>query len=270
MTRFEERQWMYHGSPNANLTHLKVSRDEFMLDRAVGAHFAADPVVFKRFQKSLYRQKKDTWGTPLPDKDQAPGGLYRTKAPPRSQLHVIYQKNYRDKETGKVYAKASDQSAIGAHIAGTVFAQHKDMFKDWVKHARQVDDATAEGIHAHLSRGQAPTKKKFGAIAGSDRDTSFHSYMSDFDSGLHMEPRPGFKKEVVSKYLDIMHKRGIKGLVYQNTSPEETGDREGKQHVRSKKTYVIFHPEEHPLEKIKESSSHILQILDELGYINAA
>jgi hypothetical protein len=257
-----ESAYMYHGSPKSDLSSLKPDRNEYMLDRAVGSHFAADPTVSKRFQKGLYRTKEPAWGEkPKP----VEGSLYRTKAPPRSQLHTIYQKNYRDKKTGKVFAKQSDQDAIGSHIAGTVFSQpeNKGTFKDWVKHARRVDDDTAEGIHAHLSSGRAPTIKKFGQIAGSDKKSSFHGYVSNFDSGLNQEPRPGFRKEVVHKYLDIMKQRGIKGLVYHNTSPEETGDREGREKVRSKKSYIIFHPEEHPLEKV-ESKSHILQVLNEM------
>ena len=241
----EESAWMYHGSSNRDIKSLQPDRSEYMIDRAIGSHFAADKAVSQRFAAvghSLYGGEKP----------KEPGILYKAKAPPRSQLHVIHQKNYRDKQTGKVFAKQSDQDAIGSHVAGTVFSQHKDMFKDWVKHARHVDDATAEGIHAHLSKGLAPSKKKFGDLAGSDRHNTFHGYMSNFDSGLHMEPRKGFKQEVVHKYLDIMHKRGIKGLVYDNTSPMETQhqgagsphDKAGFAPVRSKKSYVIFHPHE--------------------------
>lgn len=235
----DEAQWMYHGSSHRDIKSLQPDRSSFMLDQAIGSHFAADKAVSQRFvggHRSLYGAEKP--------KEQ--GVVYKAKPPPRSQLHVVHQQNYRDKKTGKVFAKQSDQDAIGAHISSTVFShpEHKQMFKDWVKNARHIDDATAEGIHAHLSQGKAPTKKKFGSIAGSDKHNSFHSYMRNFDSGLMQEPRKGFRQEVVHKYLDIMHKRGIKGLVYQNTSPMETRDDTGDTKVRSKKSYVIFHPHE--------------------------
>jgi hypothetical protein len=248
INRLDESQWMYHGSTHHDISALKPDRNEFMIDRAIGSHFAADKAVSQRFAT----QGHSMYGGS--SKPTEPGVVYKTKAPPRSQLHVVHQKSYRDKKTGKVFAKQSDQDAVATHVTSTVFSQpeHKQMFKDWVKHARQVDDATAEGIHAHLSQGKVPTKKKFGSIAGSDKNSSFRSYMGNFDSGLNMEPRKGFRQEVVHKYLDIMQKRGIKGLVYQNTSPMETGEHDpsGKplHKVRSTKSYVIFHPEEHPLE----------------------
>jgi hypothetical protein len=49
--------------------------------------------------------------------------------------------------------------------------------------------------------------------------------MRNFGGSYMGEPRPGFRKEVISKYHDIMGKRGYKGLVYHNTSPQETGNR---------------------------------------------
>jgi hypothetical protein len=151
----DESQWMYHGSSHRDIKALTPDRNEFMIDRAIGSHFAADKVVSQRFAThghSLYGGS---------EKPKEPGIVYKAKTPPRSQLHVIRQKNYRDKKTGKVFAKQSDQDAIQSHIAGTVFSQpeHKQMFKDWVKRARAVDDTTAEGIHAHLSQGKAPTEK---------------------------------------------------------------------------------------------------------------
>jgi len=232
---------MYHGSAHHDIKSLQPNRDEFMIDRAIGSHFAADKAVSQRFAA----QGHSLYGG---EKPKEPGVVYKAKAPPRSQLHVVHQQNYRDKD-GKVFAKQSDQDAIASHVAGTVFSQpeHKQMFKDWVKHARRVDDATAEGIHASLSRGEAPSRKKFGDIAGSDKRNSFHAYVSNFGSTLQ-EPRPGFKREVVDKYLGIMHKRGIKGLVYTNTSPMETHhdthDDRTSNKVRSTKSYVIFHPHE--------------------------
>ena len=248
MGRLEERAWMYHGSPRRDITALTPDRDEFMLDRAIGTHFAADKTISQRFATQGHSLKGMGGG----DKPAEPGIVYKTKAPPRSQLQVIHQQAYRNKKTGQIFGRESDQHAIGRHVSGTVFSQpeNKEMFKAWVKRRSMVDDDTAEKVHAHLSQGKAPSKKEFG-MAGSD-DTSFHSYVGNFDSGLHMKPYPGFKQEVVHKYLDIMKKRGIKGLVYQNTSPMETGDRDrfGNKLTkpRSTKSYVIFHPEELPLE----------------------
>jgi hypothetical protein len=222
-----ESQWMYHGTTET-LSSLKPKRDDYMIDRAVGSHFAADPDISRKFSKGLYKDSEM--------KQQ--GNLYRTRAPKRSELDVVYQKTY------KHGAKQSDQDAISSHIAATVLGHpdNKEMFKSWVKNARQIDDNTAEEIHGLLSSGKAPAdREKYGVAA--HKGNSFRSYINNFDSNLHMQPHPKFKEEVVNKYIDMMKAKGKKGLVYHNTSPIET------QNVRSRKNYIIFNPENLPLEK---------------------
>jgi hypothetical protein len=226
-----ESQWMYHGSTDKNIESLKPDRDHMVLDRAIGSHFAADPEISKKFASGLY-------------KDKTEGSVYKTKSLKRSELHVIHQKRY------KHGALESDQNAIGSHVISTVLGHpdNKEMFKSWVKHARGVNDETAEAVHDHLSKGKAPAdSKKFG-LAATKRNNSFKSYISNFDSGLNMQPEPDFKKKVVSKYLDIMKSRGKKGLVYQNTSPME------KEGARSTKNYIVFEPENLKLEKHEETN----------------
>jgi hypothetical protein len=225
-----ESQWMYHGSTDKNIESLKPDRDHMVLDRAIGSHFAADPEISKKFASGLY-------------KDKTEGSVYKTKSLKRSELHVIHQKRY------KHGALESDQNAIGSHVISTVLGHpdNKEMFKSWLKYSRRVDDKTAEEIHDHLSRGKAPAdKEKFGVAA--HKGNSFKSYISNFDSGLNMQPEPDFKKKVVSKYLDIMKSRGKKGLVYQNTAPME------KAGARSTKNYIVFEPENLKLEKHEETN----------------
>jgi len=169
-------------------------------------------------------------------------------------MFVIPQKKYPHG------AIASDQSSIAAHIGSTVLSHpdNKQMFVDWVKNARGVNDEQAHAIHDSLSKGIAPVGDQFGGGA-SRNSTSFFSYMRNFDPGLHTQPRKGFKREVVDRYLGIMKDRGIKGLVYRNTSPREMEgipqDSMNKPRPKglagSDKSYILFHPDEHehPLEK---------------------
>jgi hypothetical protein len=233
----EESQWMYHGSP-AKIDHLKPNRDEYMIDRAVGSHFAADPEVSKKFQAGLHRNNHG--------QTKIEGNLYRTRAPTRAKLFKVPQKTYKNKKFPNWRGRQSDQDAIGSHIAGTVFSQpeHKHLFKAWISKARGIDGAQhADEIHSLLSKGKAPSDAKFGVAAA--KSTNFHHYVSNFDSNLSMQPHEGFKREVVNHYIDHMTKKGYHGLTYTNTAPSET---DGK--VRSKKSYVIFHPEKHKLEKV--------------------
>jgi hypothetical protein len=240
----KESQWMYHGSTNDSLTHLTPNRDEYMLDRAVGSHFAADPKVSEKFAKDLYGNSGKT------------GTLYRMRAPKRSELFTVPQKIYSH---GLIQ---SDQHAVGSHIISTVFSHpdHKQMFIDWIKHDRRIDDDTANEIHGLLNQGKAPSDKEKYSTAASNRN-SFHSYIENF-AGSHInEPRKGFKKDIVQKYISIMKKKGYKGLVYKNTSPRELEGipKDSKNNPRPKgvsgsnKSYIIFEPQEydHALEKVK-------------------
>lgn len=237
----DESQWMYHGSTKNDLTHLKPDRSEYMVDRAIGSHFAADPSVSQRFATGSNKSR-------TPDKQ---GTVYRTKAPPRSQLKVIRQKVYPHG------AMESDQNAIDSHVLSTVMSrpENKDLLVRWAKRNRNLDDKTAEDLHAHLSAGKAPAdRERFGTSY--HRNGSFRSFFSNYGTGLYDE---GMRKEVVDKYLGIMREKGIKGLVYHNTAPMETehlpsdnpkSDRARKAGQRgSRKSYVIFDPEHHQLEK---------------------
>jgi len=241
-----ESQWMYHGTSRNNLNTLTPNRDDTMIDRAIGSHFAADKTVSNKFSKDLYGGSNKE------------GSVYETRSPPRSKLQRVSQKIYPHEQV------ASDQSTIGAHVISTVFSHpdHKQMFIDWVKNARRVDDETAHAIHDKLSKGKAPADKKFGTAA-SKGSSSFFSYMRNFDPGLHTQPRDGFKREVIDRYLEIMKSRDIKGLEYKNTSPREMEGipKDSKRNPRPKglpgsnKSYILFNPgkHEHPITKVKRN-----------------
>lgn len=238
-----ESQWMYHGTTRNDLESLTPNRDDSMIDRAIGSHFAADKRVSDKFSKDLYGGSNSK------------GSVYKTRSPHRSKLLTIHQKIYPHGEV------SSDQSSIGAHVSSTVFSHpdNKHMFIDWVKNARRVNDEIAHAIYDKLSKGKAPADKKFGTAA-SKNSPSFFSYMKNLDSGLHTQPRDGFKREVIDSYLKIMKSRGIKGLVYKNTSPREMEGipKDSKRTPRPKnlsgsnKSYILFNPNEHehPLIKI--------------------
>jgi hypothetical protein len=230
----KESQWMYHGSVEPNLNTIQANKTDYgTIDSRIGAHFAADPEISRKFAKGLYNRKNS--------QGSSNGVVYKTKSLKRSELQVIRQKRY------KHGGLESDQGAIGSHVVSTVLGhpKHKEMFISWVKNARRVDDKTAEEIHDHLSRGKAPAdKEKFGVAA--HKGNSFKSYISNFDSGLHMEPEKGFREKVISHYHDIMKAKGKKGLVYQNTAPME------KEGVRSTKNYIVFEPENLKIEKHEE------------------
>jgi hypothetical protein len=226
---------MYHGSLANKLDNdvLTPNRDEYMIDRALGTHFAADPEVANKFSQGLYKDsEKNKEGT-----------VYKAKAPTRSEIERVPQKRLRVYPDGTSQYK-TDQYAVGSHVSSTVLSHpdNKQMFIDWVKNARRIDDDTAEKVHQHLTAGKAPADPEVFGTAASKGSNTFRSYMSNFDANLTLQPYPGFKKEVINKFVDIMKAKGKKGLSYFNTSPMET---EG---VRSRKSYIIFEPDKLNLE----------------------
>jgi hypothetical protein len=197
----------------------------------VGAHFAADRTVADKFANDVYHKQSDRFSEKKPDK----GVVFKTRKPSRSQLQVVPQKRYK---SGTLQG---DEGSVGSFVSGHVFKHHPDMFKTWVKRARHVDDKTADDIHAHLSAGKAPHDQKRFGVAAAKKNT-FRSYMHNFDSSL-TQATDDFRQQVRDKFVDHMRKKGKHGLVYTNTSPTETDK------VRSKKSYILFHPEKHSLSK---------------------
>lgn len=214
-----ESQWMYHGSVH-DFDIPTPDRNDYMIDRAIGTHFSSDPTLADKFKSGLYGKSSDS------------GIRLKTRSPARSKLEKVPQENH------------SDQHAIMAHVGHTVFShpEGKELFLDYVKRNRRVDDNQAEELYHRLSTGQSVNdKSKFST--GASSATSFRSYVNDY-GGLNINDT--LRSNIVHKFLDIMKERGIVGLTYQNTAPMEIKD------VRSPKSYILFHPEEHEHPYIKE------------------
>lgn len=235
ISEFTESQWMYHGTTR-DFDKLRANRDEYMMDRALGSHFASDVRMADKFAQGLYTS------------DKAVGTVLKTRTPPRSQLLKVPQKKYPHG------ARRSDQAAIGAYVSATVFQQpeNRNMFIDWVTNARRIDSDTAQEIYDLLLAGKAPADAQRFDVAASRGSNSFRSYMANFDPNLTLQPYPDFKKQVIAKFIDIMKSRGVSGLVYKNTSPREIQD------IRSDKSYVIFEPEKLELTKSVSEGSTIV------------
>lgn len=219
-----ESQYIYHGTTKKFDT-LTPDRNQYMIDRALGSHFSSDKDIARKFQKGVHSGESDT------------GRIIKTKRPSRSKIEKVPQKTYY-KIDGKP-VKQSDQNAIADHVAHTVFShpEGKDLFKDYVRYITLglVDDDTIEKLHSHLSRGKSVhDHETFGHAAS--KSNTFRSYVSSKGGLNQFHDR---NPELVSKFLNIQKKKGIKGLSYTNTSPKEM---EG---VKGSKCYVLFHPHEH-------------------------
>lgn len=233
----EESQWMYHGT-NKEFDTLEPNRDHYMIDRAIGSHFASDKTLSDKFTKGLYGNEE---GTPV---------TIKTQTPPRSKIEKVPQRTYY-KIQGKPI-KQTDQNAIEYHVGHTVFShpEGKELFKEWIKqhpnnHMGLMNNEKAEDMYNKLSSGQHVNDPKFGHFAS--KANTFRSYLSkDGAFGSSMGSKPELKRKIVDKFLDIMKEKGVKGLSYINTSPNET------QGIRSPKSYILFHPSEHEHQYFRE------------------
>lgn len=233
---FSEANWMYHGTTGNIENRLRANRGEYMIDRAIGAHFAADPAVSNKFAKGLTStgrtENKDSIGT-----------MFRARAPRRSELDRIRQKRY--KKSGAI---ESDQYAIQHHVTSHVFQHHpegKQLFQNFIarRFNNTVTPEQAGQLHDHLVSGQAP--KNIGTPW--DKDFSKSQGMRHFMGNWGYMGNDAEKKDIVTKYVEMRRAKGKKGLVYRNTSPNETKDKEGNRDIRSDKSYVIYDPESQPL-----------------------
>jgi hypothetical protein len=235
--------WMYHGSP-ADFENFKTNYSDFIIDRAIGVHFAADDVISKKFMTGLY-----DWH----NKNKSGGFLYRVRAPSRSKVIRIHQKVY---PSG---TRASDQAVIGPFVANVVFSKYKILFIRWIKRARQIDDAMANEIYELLKAGKSASDPKFGTAKS--KDTSIRSYIANFDSGLIMLGQEG-KTKLAKLFNNIMKKRGIDALLYENTSPSEIRDDKGNKIARSTKSYILL---SHALSKYKPEKVKAEEIKTEVS-----
>ena len=218
-----ESQWMYHGSPEPNLTYIRSNKSNYSeYDTQIGAHFASDPEISRKFSSGLYKNSEM----------DSKGAVYKTKRPTRSELEVVPQKK-----------KYDDQDSVAFHVLSTVFSHpdNKDLFVKWHRNKFTSTQEEASNVHDKLSNKEnIPVDKKGYGYDESNKNT-FRSYVAHH--GPYSFNDKDIHHEIVNKFIDHMKSKGKKGLVYQNTVGIETAG------ARSKKNYIIFEPEKLSIEK---------------------
>jgi hypothetical protein len=197
---------LYHGTTKP-IEKLERQKDNWMVDRSLGTHYAGDKDMSDKFAKGLYK-----------DNDHGHSQTFETRRPPKSKLV-------------KVRGKGWDQTNISTHVAHTVLSNpnNKDLYYKWYAANHQNGNPQhAEELYNKLMQNRGP-----------NRQTNFKHYARGIDPGMHMMGQDG-KEEMVDRYHQDMKKKGIMGIEYINTSPSETKG------VRNKKSYVIFDPTKLP------------------------
>jgi len=218
-----ESQWMYHGTTYPKeLTHIQRNEKSIDTDKAIGAHFAADPEVAKKFASGVNKP------------NSSKGVVYKTKRPTRSELEVVPQKKGHQ-----------DEDSVETHVFSTVFSHpdNKNLFIKWHQDKFSSTHEQASNIHSKLmNKENIPVDKKEYGYDNSNKNT-FRSFMNHHGTYARNVNGKSIHKEIMSKFIDHMKSKGKKGLVYKNTRPDET---EG---ADSTKSYIIFEPEKMKIEK---------------------
>lgn len=227
MIRFKnflkESQWMYHGTTASNVDSIKRNEGSPSTDRAVGAHFAADPEVARKFSKGIHSSYASK------------GVVYKTRRPTRSELETVPQKKGH-----------SDQDSVDAHVLSTVFSHpdHKHLFVKWHQSKFGSTSDEANNVHEKLANKEYIPHDKKEYNYDKSRTNTFRSFVMHHGaySGSGFGNRD-LHKTIVNKFIDHMSSKGKKGLVYKNTNDKEIDGAD------SNKSYIIFEPHKLKIER---------------------
>jgi hypothetical protein len=220
----------YHGTKKPIEGQFRGDLEVSMPDRMIGPHFSKSPQIANKFteERMGYGQfgKTAEGGAVYPIEIQTEG------------IRRIPQPTYPNG------AKMADQHAIGADIARVVFPERPDLFKEWVKRSRNVDDTTAQNIYNALKEGRDVTEDIGGQVASHEGKTAkkwgwkkvdFGSYQADYDAGFHMVR--DLLPDIVTEYKNILKRQGVDVLKYENTSPMETAG------IKKKESFIAIEPD---------------------------
>jgi hypothetical protein len=191
------------------------------LDQMLGSHFAKSDNMAESFAFN----KNKGWAEPRLENSEGGNVLpvYLNLQHPK----VIEQKPLQ----GNPSELTTDAVAINADIIDTVFPNNKDLFIQWVKNSRNINDVAANKVWDALKENKSVDDKDIPEVAHFDltskyvdkvAKTTVGKYVSDFDSQLMMLGTIGQRKAVVNAYRDELQKQGYDGIQYQNTAPMET------------------------------------------------
>lgn len=199
----------YHGT-TAYFTNFKVDDDEYMIDRALGVHFSADPGVANSFIENRINGRLDGM--------KEGGRIIRVRIPDQDQLLQVPQEQY---ENGNY---KTDQYAVEQFAANVAYRLEPDMLARYLIQARKVEPDLATSIAHKLASGE------YAAIPG-DREYTLAAFLSNY-GGRPFNPED--KTRMVRLARQYWRRQGYLGLRYINTSPMEMAT------ASDPTSYIIF------------------------------
>lgn len=263
---------VYHGTRRGFSRFNIGSKDPVgYLSRHLGAHFALDPSVtdaftvgeYARADRYMHGEKiplrgdtgladlgnegKGTWDSAFIQAGGRVLPVYLSLKNPK----VIPQTAFNE-YTGKDYV-ITDDTAVGADIAATVWEHHPALFVQWAQRERKLPEPQARRLYHYLKDGSTaglPTKRpEWGAperdlwdiIERHKPGAGFRRFAQDLGMSAVWSTDPAVHRwanAMLGQYKAILRAQGHDGVIYQNTSGNEV-----KGHA-SPMTYIAFRPQQ--------------------------
>lgn len=199
----------YHGT-TADFIGFKVDDSEYMIDRALGVHFAADPEVCNSFIENRINGRLD---------GMKPGGrIIRVLLPDASRFLQVPQRKY---ESG---ATESDQRAIEIMAVAVAYKRDPSLLQRYLVQARHIDPHEAPALAVGLADGKTVTIPH-------DKAYDLQSFLSNYGGKPFNDAD---RIQVVRLARQSWLRQGYAGLRYINTSPMEMAT------ANDPTSYIVF------------------------------
>lgn len=212
----------YHGATKDFQKFNPGDSHEFMLDRALGPHFAKDPEIANSF--TIER---------VNGRDIAPkegGRIIPVRLPPDDKFLVADQPRYdwaKDKPDVKEWqARETDQNAIEKMVAAEAYKKDPSMLERYLQQARALSADKATEVAHDL-------------VAGNKADIDGGSDLNRFLNNYGGRPyNDADRARMVDLARQSFQDQGYKGIKYINTSPMENAT------ATDPTSYIVFNPDD--------------------------
>ncbi|CAB4167311.1 ParB/Sulfiredoxin [uncultured Caudovirales phage] len=206
----------------------------FVLDQALGTHFAKDPNVSNTFADDIEGGR--IIPAKIPDE--------KTFLEARQDLLPYITDRSTPRNPSNVY---SDQSAIQKMIAAEGYKLRPDLLARYLVQARKLPEDVAASISKRLAKGKSVALKEFDISIGPPKETSEKSpWKTNKEKKVNLERfldnyggNPYNSKDradLVDTARKSWQDKGYTGLKYLNTSPRET------EFAKDPTSYIVFDP----------------------------
>lgn len=187
--------YAYHGT-TSDFTSFKVNDAEYMIDRALGVHFAADPEVSNSFIENRINGRLD---------GSKEGGRIVRVILPAGKFLQVPQRRY---ESG---ATETDQRAVEIMACYEAYRQLPELLMNYLVQARQIPANEAATLAHDMALGETVSIPH-------DKSYTLGSFLSNYGGKpFNADDRT----QVVRMSRSVWRQQGYVGLRYINTSPME-------------------------------------------------